>query len=157
MKYARLTKEQFEALHEEFALFLASQSIDKNEWETLKSEKPHIAEEELDIFSDMVWKKTLSKVKFLENWSQQHLYLFQFDENTIKLIYLKVTNEKVNLLLPEGIEWLNKNLTHDTVEITKGQRNYTEDPNTEKFNFIKKGAFITEGKTMQLFYKMLGY
>jgi hypothetical protein len=33
MKYKRLTKEQFEALHQEFSNFLATQSIDKAEWD----------------------------------------------------------------------------------------------------------------------------
>ena len=37
MKYKRLTKEQFEALHQEFTNFLASQSIDKNEWDRNKN------------------------------------------------------------------------------------------------------------------------
>jgi hypothetical protein len=38
MKYKRLTKEQFEALHMEFANFLATQSIDKKEWDVIKAE-----------------------------------------------------------------------------------------------------------------------
>lgn len=36
MKYRQLTKEQFKSLHKEFARFLASQGIDKAEWEELK-------------------------------------------------------------------------------------------------------------------------
>jgi len=36
MKYKRLTKEQFEELHQEFATFLATQSIDKKEWDEIK-------------------------------------------------------------------------------------------------------------------------
>ena len=55
MKYRQLTKEQFESLHEEFARFLASQSIDVKEWNQIKEEKPHVAEEEMNVFSDVVW------------------------------------------------------------------------------------------------------
>ena len=40
MKYRQLTKEQFEGLHEEFAHFLATQSIDAKEWNQIKKEKP---------------------------------------------------------------------------------------------------------------------
>ena len=36
MKYARLTKEQFEELHQEFINFLATQSITADEWEDIK-------------------------------------------------------------------------------------------------------------------------
>ena len=39
MKYARLTKEQFDELHAEFASFLATQAIDKAEWDSLKINK----------------------------------------------------------------------------------------------------------------------
>jgi hypothetical protein len=37
MKYTRLTKEQFEELTE-FSTFLATQTIDKAEWDTIKAE-----------------------------------------------------------------------------------------------------------------------
>ena len=40
MKYSRLTKEQFEEMHEEFINFLATQSITGEEWETIKKDKP---------------------------------------------------------------------------------------------------------------------
>ena len=43
MKYTRLTKEQFEELHPEFVNFLATQSIDKGEWDKIKAEKPAVA------------------------------------------------------------------------------------------------------------------
>ena len=40
MKYSRLTKEQFEELHQEFINFLATQSITADEWTNLKANKP---------------------------------------------------------------------------------------------------------------------
>ena len=55
MKYRRLTKEQFEELHKEFINFLATQSITAKEWKTIKAKQPNVAEEEMDIFSDLVW------------------------------------------------------------------------------------------------------
>ena len=44
MKYARLTKEQFEELHKEFINFLATQSITASEGEDIKTNKPEAAE-----------------------------------------------------------------------------------------------------------------
>ena len=67
MKYRRLSKEQFEALHKEFINFLATQSITAAEWEVLKSQKPEVVEAEMDVFSDLVWEGVLDKVLFLEN------------------------------------------------------------------------------------------
>ena len=64
MKYTRLTKEQFEELNQEFINFLSTQSITANEWKEIKEQKPEVAEEELDIFSDLVWEGVLSKVDY---------------------------------------------------------------------------------------------
>ena len=79
MKYTRLTKEQLEELNQEFINFLATQSITAEEWKDIKEQKPEVAEEELDIFSDLVWEGVLSKVEYLENIAPQHMYLFKVD------------------------------------------------------------------------------
>ena len=55
MKYRRLSKEQFEELHQEFINFLATQSITGEEWTKIKTEQLKVAEEEMDIFSDFHW------------------------------------------------------------------------------------------------------
>ena len=75
MKYKRLTKEQLEELHPEFINFLATQSITADEWDTLKKEKPEVAEDEIDVFSDLIWEGVLNKVEYLENVSEKHMHL----------------------------------------------------------------------------------
>ena len=59
MKYSRLTKEQFESLHEEFTFFLAAQSIDKKKWEETKTKHPEMTAALLDDFSDGIWDQSL--------------------------------------------------------------------------------------------------
>ena len=54
MKYRQLTKEQFENLCQEFARFLATQSIDSKEWDQIKKNKPKVAEDEMNVFSDVL-------------------------------------------------------------------------------------------------------
>ena len=73
MKYSRLTKEQFEELHQEFINFLATQSITADEWTNIKTNKPEVAEQELDVFSDIIWEGVLSKVTYLEHISPQQM------------------------------------------------------------------------------------
>jgi hypothetical protein len=68
MKYRQLTKEQFEGLHEEFAHFLATQSIDAKEWTQIKKEKPTVAEDEMNVFSDVVWDDVLTKTAYIEHF-----------------------------------------------------------------------------------------
>ena len=76
MKYSRLTKEQFEELHQEFINFLATQSITVDEWQDIKTNKPYVAEQELDIFSDLVWEGVLNQTKYLEHISPKDIHFF---------------------------------------------------------------------------------
>ena len=86
MRFKRLTKEQLEELHQEFINFLATQSITADEWTDIKKNKPEVAEEELDIFSDLIWEGVLSKVRYLENISASQMHLFELAEKEMKLI-----------------------------------------------------------------------
>ena len=110
MKYTRLTKEQLEELNQEFINFLATQSITGEEWKKIKEQKPEVAEEELDVFSDLVWEGVLSKVDYLENIAPQHMYLFNAGETQLRLIGLKIKREEIDLTTKEGFAWLRENL-----------------------------------------------
>ena len=103
MKYARLTKEQFEELHQEFINFLATQSITANEWANLKANKPELAEMELDVFSDLIWEGVLNKAKYLEHFSAQHIYLFRLGKNKMKAIVINVKNSAVDITQRQNV------------------------------------------------------
>ena len=115
MKYARLTKEQFEELHKEFINFLATQSITADEWADIKVNKPEVAEQELDVFSDLVWEGVLTKVNYLEHISPQQMHLFHLKENEMELIAIKIKNETTDLTTSEGFDWFRNNLLSDDV------------------------------------------
>lgn len=154
MKYARLTKEQFEELHAEFATFLASQSIDKTEWDEIKAKRPHVAEQELDVFSDLVWEGVLSKTEYLEQFSSSHLFLFKCEEELIRAIIIAVP-ESVNLETKEGLDWLNSNLNSDLVQITTGSKSLLPDRNLVVFDLIRQGAIPTVGDIYSQISKLL--
>ena len=151
MKYTRLTKEQFTELHQEFINFLATQTITADEWATLKIEKPAVAEQELDVFSDLVWEGVLKQATYLENISPQHLYLFHLGENEMKLIAVKILTEEVNITTKEGFAWLRENYTSDEVEILTANKTYSDDRNADKFALIQQGSNITKGQLFQWF------
>jgi hypothetical protein len=146
MKYKRLTKEQFEALHQEFSTFLATQSIDKKEWDTLKAEKPEVAEQELDVFSDLIWEGVLTKANYLEHFSKSHIFLFHCQETHIQSIVLKALEPQVDLMQKEGLQWLSENMFTDTVEIHLGKKEYQDERNTAIFDLIKEGAILSDGQ-----------
>ncbi len=154
MKYRQLTKEQFESLHEEFALFLASQSIDVKEWNQLKKEKPQVAEDEMNVFSDVVWDDVLTKTAYLEHFSKQSINLFKCDESEIHRIFVKI-NKDINLLEQEGFEWLLSNPTDDVVEYFNGTKEYTSERNSEVFDLIEKGSSISKGELYEYFNRLI--
>ncbi|GAB5472728.1 MAG: DUF6495 family protein [Maribacter sp.] len=155
MKYTRLTKEQLEELHEEFINFLATQSITGEEWKTLKNEKPEVAEDEIDVFSDLIWEGVLSKVAYLENVSAQQMHLFYCAEKEMKLFSVKVMNPEIDLTSNEGFAWFKKNWQSDFVEYLTASKAYTEDKNLDIFKLIQQGAVITKGGLYQWFESMM--
>ncbi len=151
MKYARLTKEQLEEMHQEFINFLATQSITAEEWEQIKKEKPEAAEEELDIFSDLIWEGVLNKVEYLEHFSLNQMFLFQITTATINLIAVKVENEAIDITTREGYAWLQNNLMDDSVNIFTSTKAMSDDRNKDIFALIKQGANITKGELYGFF------
>jgi len=155
MKYIRLTKQQLEELHPEFINFLATQSITAAEWANIKETKPSVAEEELDVFSDLVWEGVLNKVTYLENISDQQMHLFHLTPKEMKLISVKVMNPEIDLRSPVGFAWFKKNWQSDFVEYLVAVKAYTEDKNQDKFRLIQQGAVITKGDLYQWFDKII--
>ena len=137
MKYTRLTKEQFTELHQEFINFLATQSITASEWEALKAEKPEVAEQELDIFSDLIWEGVLNRVEYLENISAQNMHLFWLTEKEMKLISVKVRNPEIDLTTSVGFGWFKKNWQSDYIDYLTASKAYSKDQNQDKFDLIK--------------------
>jgi len=152
MKYRQLTKEQFEALHEEFSKFLATQQIDSKEWEEMKFSKPIMAEEELNIFSDVVWEDVLTKIEFIDHISEKHINLFKCDSKEIIRIYIKLNDENRSFLNSEDFKWFLENPLNDSFEYFKASKKYNEDRNLELFKMIEMGCEISKG---ELFKKLL--
>ena len=149
MKYSRLTKEQFEELTQEFTNFLATQAIDKSEWDKIKAEKPEVAEQELDVFSDLIWEGVLSKATYLEHFSKNHIFLFHCFDTYVQSIVLKSLVTDVNFLNKEGLQWLSDNMFTETIEMKIGKKEFTEDRNTSIFELIKQGSFLSDGQLYQ--------
>ncbi|MFH6994064.1 DUF6495 family protein [Flavobacterium sp. FlaQc-48] len=146
MKYARLTKEQFDELHAEFANFLATQTIDKAEWDSLKINKPEVAEQELDVFSDLIWEGVLSRAEFLEHFSKNHIFLFQCFEAHVQSIVLKSLVPETDFLTKDGLQWLSDNMFTENIEMKVGKKVFTEDRNASIFELIQQGAFLSDGQ-----------
>lgn len=151
MKYERLTREQLEELHQEFINFLATQSITTEEWDRIKKDSPQVAEDEIDVFSDLVWEGVLSRVGYLEQIGEQQMHLFRLSDREMKLISVRVMNPEIDLRTEKGFGWFKKNWQSDFVEYLTAAKAYSDDPNADKFELIRKGAVITKGDLFRWF------
>lgn len=151
MKYARLTKEQLEELHPEFINFLATQSITADEWADIKKSKPQVAEEELDVFSDLVWEGVLTKAQYLEHISPNQMHHFFLEDKVMKLIAIKINKEGVDITTREGYKWLQENLGDEDVVFMSASKEYGDDPKLDKFKLIQQGAIVTKGDLYRWF------
>jgi len=150
MKYRQLTKEQFESLHEEFAKFLATQSIDAKEWKQFKKDKPEVAEEEMNIFSDIVWEDVLTKTKYIEHYSKRTINLFKCNDKDMKRIVVK-TSKNIDLLNKEDLQWLLNNTSDSAIELLQGTKVYNKERNAEVFSLIEQGGVISKGEIFEFF------
>lgn len=155
MKYARLTKEQFDELHQEFINFLATQSITTDEWKQLKTKKPEVAEQELDVFSDLVWEGVLNKVNYLEHISPKQMMLFHITEAFMELIAIKIDSDHIDITSQYGYKWLQQNLHDDAVSLYTSTKAIKEDRNKDIFALIQQGSVITKGELYNYFKELL--
>lgn len=155
MKYSRLTKEQFDDMHQEFINFLATQSITAKEWKTIKIENPEVAEQELDTFSDLIWHGVLQNITYLENISAQQMFLFKIEDNQMRVIVIKIENPHIDITTKEGYNWLKQNLFDDSVKLFNGKKPYTDDKLMDRFKLIQEGAIITKGALFEFFDQLL--
>ena len=154
MKYTRLTKEQLEELHEEFILFLSSQSIDKAQWDEIKQQQPDKAEEQLDVFSDLIWEAVIDKAEYLEHYSKNHIFLFKLGKENMESIVIHAHTPHADFLTQGGLQWLNENIFGDEVHISRGKKDFTEERNVAVFSLIEQGATLSEGDLYKNFEDM---
>lgn len=156
MKYTQLTKEQFEELHEEFALFLAAQSIDVKEWDSIKKDKRELADKHLNAFSDFVWEKVLDKANYLDHFSKDTLNLFKCNKADLQRIVVKVKKEGINLLNEKDFNWFIDNSKDGSIEYLKGKKGYNKEKNLEIFDLIQQGGVVSDGALFEAIHKIIG-
>ena len=155
MKYRQLTTEQLNEMHEEFAMFLATQKIDADKWQEIKDTNPEMVAEEINLFSDLVWEKVLGKIKYLTNFAGNSLNLFRFDEEFIHRIVIKCDKENFDFSKKEDYDWFVNNSTNSSLTYFKGQKAYFKERNLEIFELIEKGCTMDKGDLYELIYKMI--
>lgn len=146
MNYHRLSKEQLEELHEEFAKYLAALSIDRKQWENIKANDPTSVDKHLDQFSDLVWEDVLAKDLYLEHLSPNHFFVFECLEEQMHLIAVKISDVDQDITTPAGWQWLLHHIHDASVTFYRSSKEYTHDRKEELYGMILKGAQISSGQ-----------
>jgi hypothetical protein len=150
LKYRRLTTTELEPLAEDFAIFLASNSIDKKDWDALKSKQPEKAEEILDVFSDLVFEKALSSAKYLERISEREITVYNFYPNQAHMLHVALSGKSnASFLTNDLARVLADALKNGELEITQGTKRYQKDKQPEMFAILQTGAVLSDGDLYQ--------
>ncbi len=146
MKYKRLGTSELKELENEFIIFLSSAQITGLDWDKMKKNEQEKAEELIDVFSDLVYEKVMSKIFFLEFRDKKELNIFHFEDDKIVLNGIRMKEDSSIDLLSDDLfsEW-NANKSNE-ISIIKTEKVYIKERGIELFEMLEKGCYITDDK-----------
>ena len=80
LKYKRLSTAELTELKKDFIDFLASQSITAPDWQKMISDEPDRCHGVIELFSDIVYEKSLALIKCLEVKKDHHWQVMFFSD-----------------------------------------------------------------------------
>ena len=134
MNFSRLSIAELQSLEKEFLEFLAVNGIDSDYWVTLKKEEKLKAENLIDVFSDIVWQKSIAKIKFLEHRTVNSLKLFKCGKESIELVGIDGDIKEFKAEINNGNKFA----------IYHHKKDYSPNREQELFRMVKTGCSITD-------------
>ncbi len=147
MKYRALNQEELEELEKEFVRFLAAQQITASDWERLKENELQKVNELIGLFSDIVFDKILGDVEYLEWKMPQDLRTFQFHEEKIEMIGVRVVGRtQLDFTKNNNSEQMlqQMQLSGADLQLYAAERPYRKEKKLETFDLLEKGALISK-------------
>jgi hypothetical protein len=151
MKYRRLSKEELQELEPEFVQFLSSNTVTADDWEKLKTESPEKVEKLVEMFSDIVLEKVLSKIEYLEYKTPKDIKTFHCLEDKIVLMGLRVEGDSdLDFTKQENPEQMlgQYQLSGASLQIYSGEKAYKPSREQELFRMVEGGALISKDGAM---------
>jgi len=143
MKFERLSNNELQTLEKEFIQFLVVNGIIATDWEKIKIDNPKKAEKLIDLFSDMVWEKSLEKIKFLEHRTPTSIKVFNCKKEKIELIGVDADHKAFS----------SKDIVFDPQKkysLFQHQKKYSPDRETELYKMIKSGCYVADKKHFEI-------
>jgi hypothetical protein len=147
LKYRKLDLKELEALREDFVQFLSANSIPADDWVKLKETDREAAEKMIEVFSDIVWEKVLSKISYVKLVSKTILRVMYFGKEKAEMIQLKVEKDGFSFAAPDlirGIAEGSLDLAQYDPEMITGTKTYSKPRGYEVFLAMEQGAQPTD-------------
>ena len=147
--------DELQELEKDFVKYLAVNSITGEDWEKIKALQPEEAEKHIEIFSDLVFERTLQDVEYLEIKTPKDLRTFHCEQDKINMLGLLVEGEThLDLTRNDSPQQMMQMLqvSGAKLKMYSGQRAYKEERAIELFKLMEQGALISRDGAM---YKLL--
>ena len=148
MKYRVLSTEELGPLKDDFIKFLSANTITGEDWAKIKSNKPNQASKLIEIFSDIVWEKSIEKIKYLEHRDDKYLKVFCCGESKMEMVGFKINGENSPSLLDEKtFSMLGSGalkFSELNAEFSSSEKNYTVSRSVDLFSMIESGCVPCE-------------
>ena len=139
MRFKVLSDEELQANEQELIQFLIVNGIDGPLWEKMNQEEPAKAVTLVELFSDIVWERLLTKTNYLEFRSSNKLFVFHCGPEEIELLTLQSDFPQVDFSTPERIH---ASLLEFPDQVTCFTQKKSYDPTREDelFRMIQQGC-----------------
>lgn len=149
VKYRVLSAEELKILEQDFVQFLVTNSILANDWETLKEEEPDKANELIDIFSDIVMEKALSKIEYLRKNDPTSIICVRFIADRIQINGLVADpNADIDFTDSNAIQLAITNPPKG-LKVVSDEQQFVKSRNEDVFAFMQQGFQMDDGKFFQ--------
>jgi len=148
MRFRRLTNEELQELEQEFIRFLASNTVTGEDWEKIKKEDEDKAEKLIEMFSDIVFEKSIAKVEYLEYRSPKDLKIFHCQHDKIEMVGLLVDGESsLDFSKEIDAEKMIQQLSSSgaSLKLMAASKKYKKTKELEIFDMMQWGCLISDG------------
>ena len=147
MKYKRLTNDELSELEKEFVRFLSTYQINAQDWEKMKDSEPKKVEELIEVFSDLVYEKTLTNIEYLEFKTPNDIKTFHCQKDKIVMMGLMVEGDVTidftqNFSADKMSELIQK--SNAQVNLYSAEKQYKGDREEELFKMLNWGCLISK-------------
>ena len=147
MKYRRLSNAELQELEKDFVKFLAATHVTADDWVKLKENDPLKVEELIEIYSDIVYDKTLKNLEYLEFKTPHDIKTFHCQAEKMVLMGIAVpANAGVDFTQDISSQEIMEKLKQagQDLQIYTAEKAYNGDREKELFQMMESGCLISK-------------